>query len=83
MPYNEVIDLSRSGKIPSDIANLRQLYDQKELKSYLKKLYTIVAPTLIGAEALQQEQDGGFIETELSPKEIEDYKRKGYIVEEY
>jgi hypothetical protein len=83
MPYDEVISLNRSGKIPSDIANLRQLYDQKELKSYLKKLYTIVAPTLIGAEALQQEQDGGFIETELSLKEIEDYKRKGYIVEEY
>jgi hypothetical protein len=82
MPYDEVISLNRAGKIPSDIVNLRQLYDQKELKSYLKKLYTIVAPTLIGAEVLQQEQDGGFIETELTPKEIKKYRRQGYIIEE-
>jgi hypothetical protein len=37
----------------------------------------------IGARTLQQEQDGGFIEIELSSKEIEEYKSKGYIVEEY
>jgi hypothetical protein len=28
-------------------------------------------------------QDGGFIETELTPKEIEEYRRGGWVVEEY
>jgi hypothetical protein len=45
MPYNQVIELSREGKIPKDIVELRQIYDQKELKDYLKKLYSIGIPT--------------------------------------
>ena len=68
MPYNQVVRLNSSGKIPSDILSLRQLYDQKELKSYLKKLYTIAAPTLmVGAAAVMsgddppQQKHGGWL----------------------
>jgi hypothetical protein len=72
MPYNQVIELSREGKIPKDIVELRQIYDQKELKDYLKKLYSIGIPTagvigtatmlanpFEGSNGLQQQRRGG------------------------
>ena len=72
MPYNQVIELNRAGKIPKDIAELRQIYDQKELKDYLKKLYSIGIPTtglvgtatmlanpFQGSNGLQQQKKGG------------------------
>jgi hypothetical protein len=42
----------------------------------------IVGAGLTGAGLLEQKKNGGFIEAELSDKEIKDLKAQGYIIEE-
>jgi hypothetical protein len=81
MPYNIVVNQNRTGELPSDILQLRQLYDQKDLKKYLKKLFTIVAPTIVGSSVLQNKKDGGIV-SDLSKKEIDKLIKQGYIIEE-
>jgi len=63
MPYNTVINLNRTGEIPTDLMELRQLYSQKDLKKYLKELYSITGAALLlnnGQEKeINQYADGG------------------------
>jgi hypothetical protein len=62
MPYSEVINKNRTGEIPSDILQLRQFYNQKELKDYLKNLFSISGVSAVSAAvALQQKKKGGVI----------------------
>ncbi len=58
MPYSTVVDQNRAGTIPADVLQLRQIYNQKDLKNYLKKLFVIAGPILTN-EVLQQEKLGG------------------------
>jgi len=85
MPYNQIIYLNQQGKIPSDVVSLRQLYDQKQLKSYLKNLFSIVGPIVIGGLgtnlALENKKDGGIV-SNLTKKEIDKLIKQGYIIEE-
>jgi len=61
IPYNDIITKNRSGDIPNDIMELRQLYDQKQLKGYLKNLFTITGVGTIGALQLKQNKNGGWL----------------------
>ena len=61
IPYTTIVNSSIAGEIPSDVLQLRQLYNQKDLKDYLKKLYTIVGVTLTtgAASQIQEKKYGG------------------------
>jgi hypothetical protein len=62
MPYSEVVNKNKTGEIPSDILQLRQFYNQKELKDYLKNLFSISGVSAVSAAvALQQKKKGGVI----------------------
>ena len=63
MPYSEVVSKNRSGEIPSDVMQLRQFYNQSELKNYLKNLFSISGAALLGTGAALQNQkkNGGVI----------------------
>jgi hypothetical protein len=95
MPYNQVIELNRAGKIPKDIAELRQIYNQKELKDYLKKLYSIAIPTtgiigtatmlanpFEGSNGLPQQKKGGSTNNYIE-LDIPKSKIKEYIDQGY
>jgi hypothetical protein len=57
--------------------------DIKEKRELLRMLPVLIpAVGVTAAGALQEEQDGGFIELELTDEEIEQYKKGGYIVTE-
>jgi hypothetical protein len=67
------------GKTPLKFESQGNL--RKNLAGILNRTYVIPAAAVVGAGALQQEQDGGMI-MELSDKEIEEYKKGGWIVED-
>ena len=54
--------------MPKELLDLRQFYDPKQIKEYLKKMYTIAAPVAVGSQ-LTQEKDGGPITPELLMKQ--------------
>jgi hypothetical protein len=67
MSYDTIVNLNRTGEIPTDLMELRQLYSQKDLKKYLKELYSITGAALLlnnGQEnEINQYEDGGIIDT--------------------
>ncbi len=49
IPYDDIVKQNRSGEIPNDIMELRQIYNQKQLKDYLKNLYLIPGAIVLNA----------------------------------
>lgn len=81
-------DIKAQNFADSDIITMMHSFKSKFGKDYYKQIKEMVnkayvVPAAIGTgAALQQKQNGGFIEAELTQKEIDWYKSNGCIVEE-
>lgn len=53
-----------------------------EIKAFSMGGMITNSSSITGEEIIQEKQNGGYIETELTPEEIEEYRKGGYIVED-
>ena len=71
MDYMTVTMKSQRGKIPKDAQELRQYYNDIDVKDYLNKAFSITAPIAVGTKALSEKQEGGDVDFE----ELEEKKQ--------
>ena len=54
----------------------------QQLSNSLNKIAPVAVPAAaVGTGTMMNEQDGGFIEAELTPEEVERYRAGGYVLE--
>lgn len=71
MDYMTVTTKSQRGKIPGDAQELRQYFNDIDVKDYLNKAFSITAPITVGTKALSEKQEGGDVDF----KELEEKKQ--------
>jgi putative chitinase len=79
--YSSELDEFGNVQSTSRILDFTDPSRYKQLAKALNKVAPVVAAPVVATSMLDNKKDGGFV-LDLSPKQVEQYKRGGYILEE-